>query len=471
MRKIFIRALCAVLLLALAGGALLFRQRGGAPTEPEVLQNEPEPVPEPETQPEPEAPAAPAEPEEQTLEGVLKSYDGQTLELVFQDGTQRRFSVPQVLVTAPQTPRAGCRVRITCTGSEENPEILAVTISDFSACPAEEAAQNLLLTLSLEEKVGQLFLARCPDADAAQKAAEYHLGGYILFGRDFSGKSADEVRETIASYQQAAGIPLLIAVDEEGGTVCRVSSNPQLRAAGRFASPQALYQSGGLEAVRADTEEKCALLASLGINVNMAPVCDVSENPDDFIYERSLGRGAEETAEYVRTVVEQMRSCGLGSVLKHFPGYGNNEDTHTGIAIDSRSYENFTGSDFLPFAAGIAAGADAVLVSHNIVQCMDAERPASLSPEVHRVLREELGFTGVCITDDLAMDAIGDYCDGASAAVLAVLAGNDLLCCSDFQTQYAAVLAAAQNGTIPLQRIDEAVQRVLTWKCALGLFN
>ena len=249
------------------------------------------------------------------------------------------------------------------------------------------------------------------------------------------------------------------------------SANAALRPAGRFASPQALYASGGMEAIRADTAEKCTLLSDLGLNVNMAPVCDVSTDPSDFIYSRAFGRSASETADYVRAVVESMQGSGVGCVLKHFPGYGNNRDTHTGIAYDNRSYETFTSSDFLPFQAGIDAGAGAVLVSHNIVACMDPDRPASLSPEVHRILREELNFPGVAITDDLAMDAIGDFCGSEAAAVQAVLAGNDLLCCTDFETQLPAVLAAVQDGTIPAARLDEAALRVLTWKAQLGLFG
>lgn len=159
----------------------------------------------------------------------------------------------------------------------------------------------------------------------------------------------------------------------------------------------------------------------------------------------------------------------MGCVLKHFPGYGNNVDTHTGVAVDERPYETFQKEDFLPFEAGVQAGAGCVLVSHNIVTCRDGEAPASLSPEWHRVLREELGFTGCIITDDLVMDAIQEYCDASSAAVQAVQAGNDLLCCSDYETQYPAVLAAVESGELSEERIEESALRVLRWKEELGL--
>ena len=354
-------------------------------------------------------------------------------------------------------------------GAAEEPEG-----SDAAGEQAEEPdpiaarAQELLDGMTLEEKVGQMFIARCPETDAAQLAADYHLGGYILFGRDFKDKTAEQVTADIQNYQDAAEIPLLIAVDEEGGTVNRVSSNPNLRSS-PFRSPQSLYSEGGLELVRSDAQEKCRLLESLGININFAPVCDVSQDPADFIYNRTLGRDAQETSQYVAAVVETMAEEGMGSVLKHFPGYGNNTDTHTGVAYDDRPYDTFLTSDFLPFQAGIAAGADMVLVSHNIVSAMDEASPASLSPEVHRVLREDLGFTGVIVTDDLVMDGVRDFAGDDEAAVLAVQAGNDLLCCTDFQTQVPAVLAAVESGEITGEQIDAAVLRVLTMKLRLGI--
>lgn len=354
-------------------------------------------------------------------------------------------------------------------GAAEEPEG-----SDAAGEQAEEPdpiaarAQELLDGMTLEEKVGQMFIARCPETDAAQLAADYHLGGYILFGRDFKDKTAEQVTADIQSYQDAAEIPLLIAVDEEGGTVNRVSSNPNLRSS-PFRSPQSLYSEGGLELVRSDAQEKCRLLESLGININFAPVCDVSQDPADFIYDRTLGRDAQETSQYVAAVVETMAEEGMGSVLKHFPGYGNNTDTHTGVAYDDRPYDTFLTSDFLPFQAGIDAGADMVLVSHNIVSAMDEASPASLSPEVHRVLREDLGFTGVIVTDDLVMDGVRDFAGDDEAAVLAVQAGNDLLCCTDFQTQVPAVLAAVESGEITEEQIDAAVLRVLTMKLRLGI--
>ena len=340
--------------------------------------------------------------------------------------------------------------------------------------PRQTAVEDILASMTIEEKVGQIFFARCPETHAAALAAEYHLGGYLLFGRDFKDKTREQVVSDIQSYQGASAVPMLIGVDEEGGTVVRVSSNPALREA-RFQSPQQLYAQGGLEAILADAGEKDSLLRALGINVNFAPVADLSTDPADFIYDRTLGRDAQETSQYVAAVVEQMSADGMGSVLKHFPGYGSNVDTHTGIALDQRPLELFWEQDLLPFQAGIAAGAEtgraAVLVSHNIMAALDPDLPASLSPTVHDLLRQGLGFEGVILTDDLAMDAIGQYTADGSAAVLAVQAGNDMLVTTDFTQQIPQVLAALEDGTLDPALIDRAAARVLGWKYDLGLLS
>ena len=338
----------------------------------------------------------------------------------------------------------------------------------------EEARQqriwDLISSMTLEEKVGQLFFVRCPADSAVEDVSAYHLGGYLLFGRDTKDKTANELIQTIQGYQDAAAIPLLIGVDEEGGTVVRVSSNPHLRSE-KFASPQRLYALGGMDRILADTREKNVLLRALGFNVNLAPVADVSTYPGDFIYDRSFGQDAAATSGYVSAVTGRMRADGMGSVLKHFPGYGDNADTHTGIAVDDRPYEDFVNSDFLPFLAGMAAGGDtaAVLVSHNIVECMDPDLPASLSPAVHRILRQDLGFDGVVMTDDLAMDAVGAYAGDGAVAVMALQAGNDMVVTTDYRSQIPKVLEAVENGSLEEAAIDVACRRVLRWKQALGL--
>ena len=338
--------------------------------------------------------------------------------------------------------------------------------------PPVDPLEKLLGSMTLEEKVGQLFFVRCPAENAAEDVQTYHLGGYILFGRDTKDKTANALIQAIQSYQDNASIPLLIGVDEEGGTVVRVSSNPCLRSS-KFQSPQKLFASGGMERITADAREKDVLLKALGFNVNLAPVADVSTNSSDFIYPRAFGQDAAATADYVSAVTAQMAADGMGSVLKHFPGYGDNADTHTGIAVDERPYEDFVNSDFLPFSAGFQSGGamTAVLVSHNIVECMDGELPASLSPNVHRVLREELGFDGVVMTDDLAMEAVSAYAGDGAVAVMALEAGNDLVLTTDYRTQIPKVIGAVENGTLSEEAINTACRRVLRWKQALGLLE
>lgn len=354
--------------------------------------------------------------------------------------------------------------------SEEPPSQPDPSVTSGSTENQDQIIEELLSTMTVEEKVGQMFFVRCPDTGAVEAVSQYKLGGYILFGRDFKDKTAEQVRNDISSYQSASGVPLLIGTDEEGGTVVRASSNPNLFSH-RGLSSQALFAEGGMDSIIQDARQKSVTLLGLGVNVNLAPVADVSTNPNDFIYDRSFGQDAQATAEYVSNVVKTMDAEGIGSVLKHFPGYGNNVDTHTGVAIDERPYETFQTSDYLPFTAGIQAGADAVLVSHNVMSCVDNQLPASLSPAVHKELRETLGFQGVIMTDDLAMDAVAAYAGDQSPAVMAVKAGNDMIITTDFQTQIPEVVQAVKSGEIDEAQIDQSVTRVLQWKYDLGLLG
>ena len=329
----------------------------------------------------------------------------------------------------------------------------------------------LMETMSLEEKVGQLFFAGCPEGQGAEAAAAYQPGGYILFAKDFSSRSAEEVLADVQSYQAASKIPMLIGVDEEGGKVVRASSQFILRDS-PFLSPQQLYGEGGMERVLADTKEKDAFLAAMGVNVNFAPVADVSTDPQDFIYDRTLGQDAKTTADYVCQVLAQMAQDNMGSSLKHFPGYGPNVDTHGAIVVDERPLETFRESDLLPFQThGAAQGKTSIMVSHNIVTCLDDQMPASLSENVHAFLRQELGFDGVVMTDALNMEAVAEYVQDGNIAVTALLAGNDMLLMCDYKSGIPAVLQAVKEGVIPEARIDESCRRVLVWKQALGLIG
>ena len=359
---------------------------------------------------------------------------------------------------------------------EPSPDELAEQQRLAELARRAQELEDRLASMTLAEKVGQLFFLRCPSSGAEAAVAQYHLGGILLFTQDYKDASGDWLTqdafaEKLAALQAAAendtGIPLLIGSDEEGGTVTRASRNPNLFPS-KFPSPQSLFETVGLEGLLADTQQYNSRLHSLGITVNFAPVCDVSTNPKDFIYERSFGQNAQTTADYIAQVVAAMSDAGIASVLKHFPGYGSNADTHTGIAVDERPYEQFLAEDYLPFAAGIGAGAPFVLVSHNIVTCLDSSYPASLSAAWHEQLRSHLGFEGVILTDDLDMGAVKAYADGGNIAVLALQAGNDMIVCSDL-TQIGAVIAAVQDGTLSEETIDSACRRVLAAKQSLLL--
>ena len=339
----------------------------------------------------------------------------------------------------------------------------------------EERLNARIAEMTLEEKVGQLFFVRCPETDAAKDVEDYHLGGLLLFGRDYKDAGGawlteDAFTSALASYQDATDLPLFIGSDEEGGTVTRASRNPNLFSS-PLKSPQELYAAAGMDGLLEETLRYNERLKALGVNVNFAPVCDVSTDPGDFIYARSFGKDAQTTADYITRVVPVYEQAGVACVLKHFPGYGNNVDTHTGIAVDERTYESFETADFLPFSTGIAAGAPFVLVSHNIVNCMDDTLPASLSPKVHEVLRGTLGFDGLIVTDDLAMDAVKSYAQDGSAAVLALRAGNDMIVTTDYQEQIPQVIAAVRSGELDEREIDAHVYRVLHEKQALGLID
>ena len=337
--------------------------------------------------------------------------------------------------------------------------------------------------MSLEERAGQVFFVKVPAENAVEDVGAYHLGGYLLFGRDTRDRTANELIQTIASWQTAAvcqdtGVPLLIGVDEEGGTVARVSLNPHIRSQ-KFSSPRTIWKraedtEAALQAVEAETREKSVLLKALGFNVNLNPVADVSTDSGDFMYDRTTGGDETAAAAYVTRVLEVQSRYDLGSVLKHFPGYGNNKDTHSGSAVDQRSLDTFWNQDFLPFQAGFSEAVSprpAVLVCHNIVNCMDPDLPASLSPEVHRILREDLGFDGVVMTDDLAMEAVSAYAKDGTAAVMSLRAGNDLVVTTDYRTQIPRVIQAVRDGELEEDLLNAACYRVLRWKVELGLLE
>ena len=334
-----------------------------------------------------------------------------------------------------------------------------------------DRAKEILLGMTTEEKVGQLFLCRCPaDDDQLEVIRKYHLGGYTLYGVDFESRSPEKVKENIASYQKESKIPMLIAIDEEGGRVVRASLYPEFRDE-PFPYARTLYLRGGIPEILRDAREKSQFLLSYGINFNLAPVCDMTENPENFIYHRTLGEDVDTTCAYIKGVTEVMQEEHIGLSLKHFPGYGDNVDTHTSVGIDHRTKEEFYGKDLKPFLAGIDAGANVVMLAHNILTEIDPDFPASLSSKVVQMLREEIGYDGIIMTDSLDMAAITKFTGDEVAAVTAVRAGVDLLCCSTYNRQVPAVLRAVESGELSLSRIEASALRIIDYKLELGLLK
>ena len=348
--------------------------------------------------------------------------------------------------------------------------IAAVTVPVFADSP-EEQADRIIAGMSTKQKIAQMMVVSMPASDAASIQEKYQFGGYILFGRDFYRNSKKGMKGLIASVQEKSDIPVLMGTDEEGGTVVRASLYTSYRKT-RFRSPRQVYKAGGYKEIIKDTKSKDSFLKSLGLNCNFGPVADVPYSRYNFIYDRSFSTSAGKTKNFIKLTVTQMGKDKMLSVLKHFPGYGGNGDTHNRIIQDKRSLKTFKRRDLKPFSAGIKAGADMVMVSHIKVNAFDSKKPASLSQKVHKYLRNEMGFEGVIITDGLDMSGIMDSVDGnqGKAAVMAVRAGNDMLCVTgDYKVCYKALRDGVKNGDISVEQLDQSVKRILLMKIKRGI--
>ena len=337
-------------------------------------------------------------------------------------------------------------------------------------------ANHIMESMTIEEKVGQLFLLHYPGdgsgtvAQAQSLIDKYHPGGYLVFAAMFNNSTPANVRQKIADTQAASNIPLLFTVDEEGGKVVRISDKSQYGHE-KFRSPQELKAAGGLSAVVSDSKDKAAFLKDLGLNVNHAPVADVAE-PSGYIYARTWGGNGLENAQYVETLINAYSDTGIGTTMKHFPGYGGtSSNTHNGFAINNLSRDEFDHNDLLPFYAGMAAGGQSVMVTHNTINCLDTENPASLSPAIYNLLRNELEFDGVAMTDDLAMGAITNFTGAGQASLRALQAGADMAMTATPDSDIPVVLAAVKNGSLSLNEVEEKCRRILCWKIELGLID
>lgn len=349
-------------------------------------------------------------------------------------------------------------------------------------------AYTKLKTLTLAEKVGQLLVASYTNTSAANDAIQnYNVGGILFFENAFTGKTLAQVQSMTGDLQANAKIPLMMAVDEEGGRVVRISPNANLVSSETSQYPnlfftntnnktawklgRTLYEESGnnFDLVKQTEVIRNKVLKNLGLNMNFAPVVDIA-TPPAYISDRSFGSEPELVAQYATEVIKAGKGSGVSHSLKHFPGYGNNSDTHSDTAVDNTSMEELQNTHLVPFKEGIKAGAETVMVTHNIVAAIDKELPSSLSAPVHNLLFNDLKFTGLSITDDLAMAAIGNKY--SNQYLKAFKAGNHiLLTSSSFATAHSEILNAVASGEITQDELDKRVFKVLAWKYYNGLLK
>lgn len=398
----------------------------------------------------------------------------------------------------------GCLLLCGCTFRADPPlaQVTATPESSSAISPIGESPDNaegepqemseLLAGMTLREKVGQLFFVRpdaldpsqtrqqINDADAAGVTAlsdlmrdtldRYPVGGVVLFGKNLT--DPERLSDFTAQLHGVGKTPLLIAVDEEGGTVARLANHSGFDSLPDYPSA-AQVAAGGTDAVYEMSSAIGGYLKVYGIDLDFAPVADVNTNPDNpIIGERAFSEDPQQAADLVGAAVKGFHDGGVLCCLKHYPGHGDTaEDSHKDLAVTQKDWQQLLDCELVPFRAGIHAGADLVMAGHIAVPGVTGEdTPASLSPELLQRLRQELDFNGVIVTDSLAMEGITKQYSPAQAAVLAVQAGADILLMpDDLAKAFDAVVTAVEAGTIPESRIDESAARILALKQKSGL--
>ncbi|MBB6472095.1 glycoside hydrolase family 3 protein [Sphaerisporangium rubeum] len=351
----------------------------------------------------------------------------------------------------------------------------------------QDAVAERLAGMSLEEKVGQLFMpvlygskasgahgensARYGVASPAEVVKKFHLGGVILFPWSGNVESAEQVAGLASGLQKAAKTPLLIGADQENGLVSRLSGLVT-----DVPGNMAVGATGDPGAARAAAEVTGREMRALGLNVDFAPVADVNVNPaNPVIGSRSYGEKPDKVAAMVAAAVEGFHDAGIGAAAKHFPGHGDTGvDSHTGLPVIKHSPAKWRRLDAPPFRAAIGKGVDIVMTAHVVMPELDRSGdPATLSKKiVTGLLRGDLGYDGVVSTDALDMAAVRKKYGDAEVAVRAVLAGVDLLLMPpDLPKAYGAVLAAVKSGRVTRDRLDASVTRLLTLKAERGVLS
>ena len=371
--------------------------------------------------------------------------------------------------------------------------ILSFTAAAESTLSDMDAVSARMQTMTLEEKVGQLFIIRVDALDLSQPVTQvndawaegmlslseemtqalqkYPVGGVVLSGKNIADQH--QLLSFTEALKNAGKIPLFIAVDEEGGLVARLANTPALNLH-RYESAMAVGKSGDPEDAADMGKTIGSYLRLYGFNMNFAPVADVFTNPlNTVIGSRAFSTDAGTVAQMTRAFADELQQNRIIPVFKHFPGHGDTaEDSHTGLAVSYKTWEEMLACEWLPYET--LTKLDCVMTAHVATPNVTGNMlPSTMSEEILRgVLRDELGFSGVILTDSMDMGAITEAYTPGEAAVQCILAGCDMvLGPENLQEAYDALLSAVKNGDIPEERIDESVMRILTLKSAYGMLN
>ena len=354
--------------------------------------------------------------------------------------------------------------------------------SDIIEQPTKEELLNEIIDariseMTLEEKVAGLFIVTpesitgvttAIQAGEGTKAAleKYPVGGLIYFTKNIQSES--QIKEVLANTTSYSRFPLFLAVDEEGGKVARVAEALKLENVGNMAQ---IGSTGDATQAYNAMQKVGNYLTEYGFNLNFAPVADVLTNSNNVsIGDRSFGNDANVVSNMVVSAVKGLQETGVTACMKHFPGLGDaGTDTHNGLAVVNKTMEELKETELVPFIAGIEAGVDMIMIGHvSLPQITGDNTPATISEEIiSNLLRKELGFDGVVITDAMNMGAITKYYKAKDVATLALTAGADMILMPEnFELAYKGVLEAVQNGTLSEERIDDSLTRVYRIKYA-----
>lgn len=344
--------------------------------------------------------------------------------------------------------------------------------------PVKVRAEELLSGMTLREKLCQLMIVR-PEVltgespvTAAGETTRLALETYPVGGLIYSVDNLvtqEQTREMITNTQSYSKLPLFISADEEGGNVGRL----MYKLGTTWVNSMYSYKDQGADTAYSNAKTIGTDMVSCLFNTDFAPVADVWTNPENTVIgDRAYSDDFEQAAELVASAVRGFTDAGVICCLKHFPGHGDTStDTHEGAAVVSKSLDELRAGEFLPFVSGIEAGADMVMMGHITVTLVDPE-PATISKAIITdVLRGELGWDGVVISDSLDMGALAGYDNGEVCVKFLEAGGDILLGIPDIETALTALEAAVTDGRLTESRIDESVQRVLELKISHGIIE